>query len=108
MRTFLLSVFWITNFGSFVQLLVISTASWIVLSGSSSITELSVDEFITQFIPWMLWVKSIIVAFFGEFGRWILTIPILVIAPLKLVTGTGIGIWAYIVAKNMPMKTVYA
>jgi hypothetical protein len=40
----------------------------------------------------------------GDFGRWILAIPILIIAPLKLLTGTIIGVWAYTVAKDMPVE----
>ena len=102
MRTFLMSVFWITNVGNVIQLLIITSASWIIFSSVNSFSDLSVGVFITQFVPWLLWLKTLIVMLFGEFGHWILTIPILIIAPLKLVTGTIIGLWAYSVAKKMP------
>ena len=72
MRTFLLTIFWITSLGSV--------------------------------IPMFIWIKTFIVALLGSVGHWILTIPILIIAPLKLVIGTIIGLWAYSVAKEMPAK----
>ena len=108
MRTFLLTVFWVTNFGNVIQLLVMASASWIIFSGAYSFLELDVNVFLTQFVPWLVWLKTIIIALLGEFGRWALTIPILVIAPLKFVTGTVIGLWAYSVAKRMPVGPVYA
>ena len=102
MRTFLLSIFWITNLGNVIQLLIIASASWIIFSGAYSFFDLNVNIFITQYVPWLLWAKTFIVELLGDFGYWILTIPVLVIAPLKLVAGTIIGLWAYSVAKNMP------
>jgi hypothetical protein len=104
MRTFLLSIFWITNLGSVIQLLIILSASWIILSGTSSFFDLDVNVFITQYVPWLLWIKTILVQLLGDLGYWILTIPILIIAPVKLVSGTIIGLWAYSVAKGMPAK----
>jgi hypothetical protein len=41
-------------------------------------------------------------------GRWVLAIPILVIAPLKFFGGTIIGLWAYSVAKKMPVEPAYS
>ena len=102
MRTFLLAIFWITSLGSVIQLLIMASASWIIFSGAYSFFDLNVNIFITQYVPWLLWVKTFIVALLGDVGYWILTIPILIIAPLKLVLGTIIGLWAYSVAKNMP------
>ena len=107
MRTFLMSVVWITNFGNFIQMLVISSALWILFTSAYAFADLSVNVYITQYVPWLLWLKTFIVALFGEFGRWILTIPILVIAPLKFVTGTIIGWWAYSVARKMPVGPAY-
>jgi hypothetical protein len=102
MRTFLLAIFWITSLGSVIQLLIMASASWIIFSGAYSFFDLNVNIFITQYVPWLLWVKTFIVELLGDVGYWILTIPILIIAPLKLVVGTIIGLWAYSVAKNMP------
>jgi hypothetical protein len=51
MRTCLLSIFWITNVGSAIQLLIIASASWIIFGGTYSFTELNVDVFITQLVP---------------------------------------------------------
>jgi len=99
MRTFYLTVFWITTLGSVIQLLIIVTASWIILSGAYSFSDLNVSVFITQYIPMFIWIKTLIVALLGSLGHWILTIPILIIAPLKLVLGTIIGLWAYSAAK---------
>ena len=108
MRTFLLSIFWITNVGSAIQLLIIVSASWVVFSGTYSFTELNVNVYITQLVPWLLWLKTLIVTLFGDLGRWLLAIPVLVIAPLKLVSGTAIGLWAYSTAKKMPVGSVRA
>lgn len=108
MRTFLLTLFWFTNFGSALQLLVITFASWAVFSGNYSFTELNVDIFVTQIVPWFQWVETLILELFGEFGRWILTIPVLVISPIKLVVGTAIGLWAYRTAQEMPITPAYA
>ena len=107
MRTCLLTIFWVTNLGNVIQLLVMATASWTIFSGAYSFSELNVTVFITQFVPWLLWLKTFIIALLGEFGRWVLTIPILIIAPLKFVGGTIIGFWAYSVAKKMPVGPAY-
>jgi hypothetical protein len=104
MRKFLLTVFWITNLGSVIQLLIIVSASWIILSGANSFFDLTVDVFITQHVSWMLWIKTILIHFLGDFGYLILTIPILIIAPLKLAFGTMISVWVYSVAMGMPDK----
>ena len=105
MRTFLLTIFWVTNCGNVIQLLIMASASWIIFSGFYSFSDLNVNVFITQYVPWLIWIKTIIIALLGEFGKWVLTIPILIIAPLKLVAGTIIGLWAYSVAKNMPVES---
>ena len=107
MRTFLLSVFWVTNFGNVIQVLVIASASWIIFSGSYSFSDLNVNVFLTEYVPWLHWLKTFLVALLGEFGIWVLTIPILVIAPLKFVAGTAIGWWAYSVSKNLPVSPAY-
>ena len=107
MRTFLLSVFWITNIGNVIQLLVIASASWIIFSSPYSFFELDVNAFITQFVPWLLWLKTFIIVLLGDLGRLVLSIPILIIAPLKLVFGTVIGFWAYSTAKGMPVRPAY-
>jgi len=104
MRKFLLTIFWITNLGNVIQLLIMATASWIIFSGAHSFFDLNVNVFITQYIPVFIWIKTLIVTLLGDFGYWILTIPILVIAPLKLVAGTIIGLWAYSAAKSMPAE----
>lgn len=104
MRTFLLTIFWITNLGNVIQLLIMASASWIIFSGAYSFFDLNVNVFITQYIPMFIWIKTFIVALLGSVGHWILTIPILIIAPLKLVIGTLIGLWAYSVAKEMPAE----
>jgi len=103
MRTFLLSIFWLANIGSVIQLLIIVSASWIVFSGTYSFSDLDVDTYITTYIPMFLWLKTLIISILGSFGYLILAIPILVIAPLKLVMGTIIGLWAYSAAKDMPV-----
>ncbi len=107
MRTFLLTIFWFTNLGNVLQLLVMVSASWIIFSGAYSFSELNVNVFLTQYVPWLLWLKTFLVALLGEFGRWVLAIPILIIAPLKFIGGTIIGLWAYSVAKKMPVEAAY-
>ena len=84
------------------------SASWFILSGANSFFDLSVDVFITQYVPWLLWIKTILVELLGDFGYWILTIPILIIAPLKLISGTIIGLWAYSIAKGMSDKPAHS
>jgi len=105
MRTFLLTIFWITNLGNVIQLLVMASASWIIFSGAYSFFDLNVTVFITQYIPVFIWIKTLIVSLLGTIGHWILTIPILIIAPVKLVLGTIIGLWAYSAAKKMPAES---
>ena len=107
MRKLLLAIFWFTSLGSVIQMLIIVSASWIVFSGAYSFSELNVNVFITQYIPVFVWIKTLIVELLGDFGHWILTIPILVISPVKLVVGTIIGLWAYSVAKNMPAEPAH-
>lgn len=107
MRTFLLTVFWVTNVGNVMHLLIMVSASWIIFSGAYAFSDLSVSVFITQYVPWVLWLKTFIVALLGEFGTWVLALPILVVAPLKFVGGTIIGFWAYSVAKSMPIRPAY-
>lgn len=107
MRKFLLAIFWITSLGSVIQVLIIVSASWIVFSGAYSFSDLNLNVFITQYIPILVWIKTLIVEILGDFGYWILTLPILVISPVKLVVGTIIGLWAYSVAKNMPAEPVH-
>ena len=103
MRIFLLTIFWITNIGSVIQLLIIVSAGWVLFSGASSFFELDVNLFVTQIVPWLFWVKTILVKFFGDLGYWILTIPILIVAPVKLVFGVIIGLWVYSTAKDLPV-----
>ena len=107
MRTFLLTIFWITNLGNVIQLLIMASASWIIFTGVHSFFDLDANVFLTQYIPMFIWIKTLIVAVLGNFGNWILTIPILIIAPLKFITGTIIGLWAYSVAKGMPAERTH-
>ena len=107
MRTFLLAIFWITNIGNVIQLLIMASASWIILSGAYSFSDLTLNAFITQYVPWLLWLKTLIIAVSGEFGYWVLAIPVLIIAPRKFITGIVIGLWAYSVAKKMPIGPAY-
>ncbi len=76
-----------------------------MLSGASSFLDLSLDLFVTQFVPWLSWIKIILVKLLGDFGYWVLTIPVLIIAPVKFVLGTVIGLWAYFTAKRMPVES---
>jgi len=107
MRTFLLAIFWITSLGSVIQVLIIVSASWIIFSGAHSFSDLNVNVFITQYIPMFVWIKTLIVELLGDFGYWILSIPILIIASMKLVIGTIIGLWAYSVAKDMAAEPAH-
>ena len=104
MRTFLLAIFWFTSLGSVIQVLIIVSASWIIFSGAYSFSDLNVNVFITQYIPMFVWIKTLIVELLGDFGYWILTIPILIIAPVKMVFGVFIGLWAYSAAQDLPAK----
>ncbi len=105
MRTFLLTIFWITNIGNAIQLLVMVSACWIIFSGAYSFFDLDVNAFITQYVPWLLWLKTLIVDLLGGFGVWVLAIPVLIIAPLKFIAGIFIGVWAYTAASNMPRRS---
>lgn len=107
MRTFLLAIFWISSLGSVIQVLIIVLGSLIIFSGAYSFFDLSVNVFITQYVPWLLWLKTIVVEVLGDFGYWILNIPILIIAPLKLIGGTIIGLWAYSAAKKMAAEAFH-
>ena len=108
MRKFLLTIFWITNVGNVIQLIIMLSASWILFSGAHTFGSLDVNVFLTQYVPWLLWIKTLIVTVFGDFGEWLLRIPILIIAPLKFVAGLFIGVWAYTAANNLPAEPVAA
>ena len=101
MRTFLLTIFWMTNLSSVIQLLVMASAGWIIFSGAYSFFDLTVNVFVVHYVPWLNCLRTLIIELFGDFGYWILSIPILIITPLKLLTGIFIGVWAYTTAKNM-------
>jgi hypothetical protein len=84
-----------------------ATAGWLMISGAYSFSDLSMDVFVTQVAPWLFWVKTILTALLSEFGIWILSIPILVISPIKFIMGIIVGWWAYSTAKNMPVEPAY-
>ncbi len=105
MRTVLLTIFWISNIGNVIQLLIMASAGWLIFSGNYSFFELNVVIFVTQVAPWLQWIETVAVALLGDFGRWILSIPIFIISPIKFIAGALIGWWAYSTAKNMPSET---
>ena len=107
MRNFLLTVFWIANIGSVIQLLIMAAAGWLIFSGHYSFCDLNVVVFVTQVAPWLHWVETVVVTLLGDFGRWILSIPIFIISPIKFMAGAIIGWWAYSRAKKMPVKPAY-
>lgn len=90
-----------------MQLLIIATCSWLVFNGIYSFSELSVEAFLTQVAPWLIWVKSLLILLFGEFGRWILTFPMLLASPMKFLTSTAIGWWAYSIANELTFDSSY-
>ena len=107
MRTLLLTIFWISNIGNVIQLLIMASAGWLIFSGNYSFFELNVVVFVTQVAPWLQWVETVVVALLGDFGRWILSIPIFIISPIKFIAGVIIGWWAYSSVKNMPVEPAY-
>lgn len=106
MRTFYLSVFWGSNVGSVVQLMVIATAGTLVVTGSHTFQDLTVLVFVTVIAPWLEWIRTLFITLFGDFGRWLLTLPILIVSPLRLVVGILIGLWAYNAANSIPAGPV--
>lgn len=104
MRTFLLTIFWITNIGNIIQLLIMASACWLIFSDDYSFFKLNILVFVTQVAPWLSWIETILVTLMGDLGTWILSIPILIISPIKFVAGVLIGWWAYSTVKNMPRK----
>ena len=107
MRNFLLAIFWISNIGNVIQSLIMISAGWFIVSGDYSFLDLSVIIFVTEVAPWLQWIETILVAFLGDFGRWILSIPILIISPIKFLAGVIIGWWAYSTAKNILVESAY-
>ena len=107
MRNFLLTIFWITNVGNVIQLLIMSSACWLIFSGNYSFSDLNIVVFVTQVVPWLQWIETLLVALLGDFGRWILSIPILIISPIKFIAGAIIGWWAYSTAKKLPIDPAY-
>jgi hypothetical protein len=107
MRTFLLTIFWISNIGNVSHLLIMASAGWLIISGAYSFSDLSMDVFVTQVAPWLFWVKTILTALFGDFGTWILSLSVFVISPIKFVLGVIVGWWAYSTAKNIPLEPAY-
>jgi hypothetical protein len=107
MRAFLLTIFWISNIGNVSHLLIMASAGWLIISGAYSFSDLSMGVFVTQVAPWLFWVKTVLTALFGEFGIWILSLPVFVISPIRFVLGVIIGWWAYITAKNISVEPNY-
>lgn len=83
------------------------SAGWLIFSGVYSFFDLNVEVFVSQVAPWLLFIKTILAALLGQFGIWILSIPILILSPIKFITGVIVGWWAYSTAKNMPVKPTY-
>ena len=103
MRNFLLTIFWISNVGNVFHFLIMVSAGWLIVSGNYSFFELNVVVFVTQVAPWLQWIETLIVTFLGDLGRWILSIPIFILSPIKFIAGGIIGWWAYSTAKNIPV-----
>lgn len=103
MRTFLMTIFWLSNFGNVVQLLIMTSAGWLIYSGDYSFSNLNLETFVTQVAPLLHWIKTILLEVFGDFGRWVLSLPIFIISPIKFIGGVIIGWWAYSTAKKMPV-----
>ena len=104
MRTFLLTIFWVSNIGNGIQLLIMASAGWLIFSGVYSFFGLNLEVFVTQVAPWLIWIKTILAALLGEFGIWILAIPIFILSPIKFTAGVIIGLWAYSTAKKIPLN----
>ena len=104
MRTFLLTIFWISNIANVIQSLVMVSAGWLLFSGAYSFFDLNLGVFVSQVVPWLLFIKTILATLLGQFGIWILSIPILILSPIKFIAGVIIGWWAYSTAKNMPIE----
>jgi hypothetical protein len=85
-----------------------ASAGWHIFSGVYSFLDLNLDVFVTQVAPWLFWIKTILAALLGEFGIWILSIPIFILSPTKFIAGIIVGWWAYSTAKNMPVEPAYA
>ena len=107
MRTFLLAIFWVSSIGNVFQLLIMASAGWLIFSGFYSFFDLNLDVFVTQVAPWLFWIKTILAALLGEFGIWILSIPIFILSPIKFIAGVIVGWWAYSTSKNMPVEPAY-
>ena len=108
MRNFLLTIFWISNVGNVIQFLIMVSAGWLILSGSYSFFELNVVVFVTEVAPWLQWIETIIVVLLGDLGRWLLSIPIFIISPIKFIAGVIIGWWAYSTAKKMSEEPAHS
>jgi len=108
MRNFLLSIFWLASLGNVIQLLIMLSACWILISGTYSFSELSLSVFILQVFPWLSWLQPLIISLLGGFGIWLLGVPVLMIAFLKFIAGTIIGSWAFSLAKQIPVKRASA
>ena len=107
MRTFLLTIFWISNISNVFHLLIMASAGWLIFSGVYSFFDLNVDVFVTQVAPWLSWVKTVLIALLGEFGMWILSIPVFILSPIKFSAGIIVGLWAYSTAKNIQVEPAY-
>ena len=101
MRNFLLSILWMSIIGNAIQFLIMATATWQIISGSYSFSDLTLEVYVTQLAPWLSWIKTVLAAMLGDLGSAILTLPIFVISPMKFVAGLVIGWWANTELKNL-------
>lgn len=103
-----MTIFWLSTIGNAIQLIIMAVAGWHIAAGDYSFFELNVGVFVTQIASWFHWVKTLLIEVFGDFGVWVLSIPILIIAPLKFVAGVLIGWWAYSAARKIPINPAHS
>jgi hypothetical protein len=109
MRIFLLILGWSSVVGSFGDGALGLYALWINLFNDWSLLNISIDEFLKNYVQLIYWVKQ--VAFYvlpENIVLWLFNLPALLYFPIRIIMSVIIGWWALSKAAQLSNKAVLA
>jgi hypothetical protein len=109
MRIFLLILGWSSVVGSFGDGVLGLYALWINLLNDWSLLNISIDEFLKNYVQLIYWVKQ--VAFYvlpENIVLWLFNLPALLYFPIRIIMSVIIGWWALSKAAQLSNKAVLA
>jgi hypothetical protein len=109
MQIFLLILGWSSVVGSFGDGALGLYALWINLLNDWSLLNISIDEFLKNYVQLIYWVKQ--VAFYvlpENIVLWLFNLPALLYFPIRIIMSVIIGWWALSKAAQLSNKAVLA